>query len=155
MIHHLSIAAREPARVAGVIAEMIGGKAFPFPPVEGGFVAICDDGHATLVEVYPQGTAMVPGMEELDVQFAYDAAPTGYTPTHAAISVAIDETQIKAIAQREGWRAVTCDRAGLFQVVEVWLENTQLLELLTPPMARAYLDSVNSENWERFVAGGG
>lgn len=35
MIHHLSIAARDPKHVAGVLAEFMGGKAVPFPPNPG------------------------------------------------------------------------------------------------------------------------
>ncbi|WP_150050734.1 MULTISPECIES: hypothetical protein [Methylomonas] len=152
MIHHLSISAHEPARVAAVVAELIGGKAYPFPPAHGSHVAICDDGHATLVEVYPLGTVMEPGSGEQEVQFQTDGDQPDYVPTHAALSVSLDEAAIKAIAAREGWRAITCERGGMFQVVEVWLENRVLFELLTPEMAQAYLRAVTTSNWEGFVA---
>lgn len=76
-------------------------------------------------------------------------------PTHAALSVALDEASIKAIAAREGWRALTCDRGGIFQVVEVWLENRVLFELLTAEMAAAYLQAVTTRNWESFLAQNG
>ena len=32
MIHHLSIAARDPKQAAAVLAELMGGTAVPFPP---------------------------------------------------------------------------------------------------------------------------
>ena len=35
MIHHLSIAARDPQHAAGVLAELMGGKSVPFPPNPG------------------------------------------------------------------------------------------------------------------------
>ncbi|OAI16400.1 hypothetical protein A1507_00610 [Methylomonas koyamae] len=155
MIHHLSISAHDPARVAAVVAELIGGKAYPFPSARGSHIAICDDGHATLVEVYPLGTVMLPGEDGQDVQFQYDADRPDYVPTHAALSVALDEASIKAIAAREGWRALTCDRGGIFQVVEVWLENRVLFELLTAEMAAAYLQAVTTRNWESFLAQNG
>jgi len=39
MIHRVSIPAREPQRVAGVLAELMGGKCCPFGPLEGAFMA--------------------------------------------------------------------------------------------------------------------
>jgi hypothetical protein len=35
MIHHVSIPAREPQHVAEVLAELMGGKCYPFGPLEG------------------------------------------------------------------------------------------------------------------------
>ena len=39
MIHHVSIPAREPQHVANVLAELMGGKCYPFGPLEGAFMA--------------------------------------------------------------------------------------------------------------------
>ena len=39
MIHQVSIPAREPQRVAEVLAELMGGKCYPFGPLEGAFMA--------------------------------------------------------------------------------------------------------------------
>jgi hypothetical protein len=39
MIHHVSIPAREPQHVAEVLAELMGGKCYPFGPLEGAFMA--------------------------------------------------------------------------------------------------------------------
>ena len=43
MIHHVSIPAREPQHVAEVLAELMGGKCFPFGPLEGAFMAAGGD----------------------------------------------------------------------------------------------------------------
>ena len=56
MIHHLSIAARDPKHSAEVLAEIMGGKAVPFPPNPGSFFALQLDDHGSGVEVYPAGT---------------------------------------------------------------------------------------------------
>ena len=53
MIHHLSIAARDPKHSAEVLAEIMGGKAVPFPPNPGSFFALQLDDHGSGVEVYP------------------------------------------------------------------------------------------------------
>jgi hypothetical protein len=54
MIHHVSIAAREPQRVAEVLAELMNGKCFPFGPLEGAFMAASGDTNGTMIEVYPE-----------------------------------------------------------------------------------------------------
>ena len=150
MIHHLSISAQNPEHVASVLAELIGGEVFPFPPADGAFVAVCDDEYATLVEVYPAGTVMIPGQDDQPTEFIKDEV-SSHSPTHVALSVSLDKDAINAIAKREGWRAVTCDRGGLFKVVEFWIENRQLFELLTPDMARDYLSAMTTQNWKRFI----
>ena len=43
-----------------------------------------------------------------------------------------------AIAAREGWRALVLPRGG-FDVIEFWIDNTVMVELLTPAMAADYL----------------
>lgn len=156
MIHHISIAAYRPQHVADVVAELLGGTALPFPPLAGSFVAVCEDGCGTLVEVYPAGTVMMPGSNEQDVQWGrIESEASPYIATHAAFSVAVDEERIKQIAAREGWRAVTCDRGGVFQVVEFWIENRILFELLTPEMAQAYINAMTPQKWAQFVELGG
>ena len=62
MIHHVSLPAREPQRVAEVLAELMGGRCFPFGPLEGAFMATSGDAHGTMIEVYPgQADARYPG----------------------------------------------------------------------------------------------
>src|ERR1700722_20245313 len=58
MIHHLSIAARNPQHVAEVLAEFMGGAATRFTPNPGSWFAHQHDEHGTGVEVYPAGTAL-------------------------------------------------------------------------------------------------
>src|SRR5260370_17257428 len=60
MIHHLSIAARDPKHSAEVLAEIMGGKAVPFAPNPGSFFALQLDDHGSGVEVYPAGTELQP-----------------------------------------------------------------------------------------------
>ena len=45
MIHHLSIAARDPKHVAGILAELMGGVAVPFPANPASFFALQLDDH--------------------------------------------------------------------------------------------------------------
>jgi hypothetical protein len=66
MIHHVSIPAREPQHVAEVLAELMGGKCFPFGPLEGAFMAASGDAHGTMIEVYPErATLDIPDRDEV------------------------------------------------------------------------------------------
>ena len=58
MIHHLSIAASQPERVAGVLAELMGAVAVPDA---GNFFAWQVDERGSGVEVYPAGMELQPG----------------------------------------------------------------------------------------------
>src|SRR5581483_1667917 len=86
MIHHLSIAAREPQRVADALAEMMGGKAVKFPPNPGSFFALQLDENGSGVEVYPAGTLLEPG-GEVGAGFVKTGPKDGYRATHFALSV--------------------------------------------------------------------
>ena len=138
MIHHLSIAARNPQRVAGVLAELMGGKAVPFPPNPGSFFALQLDEHGSGVEVYPAGTELRPGGSDGGGFVKKPAAERGYGPTHFALSVASAADAVEAIAAREGWQCFRCNR-GPFHVIEVWLENESMVEILPPEFAAEYL----------------
>jgi hypothetical protein len=138
MIHHLSIAARDPKHVAGVLAEFMGGLAVPFPPNPGSFFALQLDEHGSGVEVYPAGTELQPGGDGGGGFVKKPAAERGYGPTHFALSVAAEAAAVEAIARREGWQCFRCDR-GPFHVIEVWVENESMVEILPPEFAAEYL----------------
>ncbi len=137
MIHHLSIAAHDPKRVAGVLAELMGGAAVPFPPNPGSFFALQLDEHGSGVEVYPAGTELHPGGAE-GGGFVRQPQGRGFGPTHFALSVATQADAVEAIARREGWQCHRCSR-GPFHVIEVWVENELMVEILPPEFAREYL----------------
>lgn len=139
MIHHLSMPADCPAHVAQVLAELWHGQVIPFPVHAGSYAVLAMDDRGTMIEVYPQGTELRPGTAANQVQFDQNPAATRHMATHAALSVAVGEAQIMAIAAREGWRAVRCNRDDCFEVIEFWLENRVLLELMPPELASQYL----------------
>jgi hypothetical protein len=146
MIHHLSIAARDPKYAAGVLAELMGGTAVPFPPNPGSFFALQLDEHGSGVEVYPAGTELEPG-GTVGGSFVKKEA-RGFSSTHFALSVATDATTVKRIAENAGWQCYDCNR-GPFHVIEVWVENQTMVEVLPPEYAREYLDFTRPE---KFVA---
>jgi len=150
MIHHLSIAAHDPKHVAGVLAEMMGGKAVPFPPNPGSFFALQLDDHGSGVEVYPADTVLQPG-GDVGGTFAKRAGVSGYGATHFALSVATDPATVKTIAKREGWNCFDCNR-GPFHVIEVWVENDLMVEILPPEYAREYLAFTRPDKFAAALA---
>lgn len=146
MIHHISIAVNNPQHVANVIAELWQGQAVPFPGHEGGYVALTFDSYGTAIEVMPKSLILKPGLETEPVQFSDFDPATSYTATHANIEVLVSEAKIWEIAEREGWRAVRCRRAGVIDLIELWVENQVLLELLPPNLMPTYLAAVQPES---------
>ena len=140
MIFHLSIAARNPQHVAGVIAELWRGKAQPFPPVAvGSWIALAGDDRNSLIEVYPFGSELRPADGDADAMAQPNPQPSGLTATHAAVASPLEQAEIFAIAAREGWQAKYRKRGGQFGVIELWLENATMIEVLTAEMQQEYL----------------
>jgi hypothetical protein len=152
MIHHLSIAARDPKHVAGVLAELMGGVAVPFPPNPGSFFALQLDEHGSGVEVYPAGTELQPGGSDGGGFVRKPAAERGYGPTHFALSVTAEADAVEAIAGREGWHCFRCNR-GPFHVIEVWVENESMVEILPPEFAAEYLAFTRPDKVAAAMAG--
>lgn len=166
MINHISIGVHNPEKVAGVMAELWNGYAFPFPPSPGGFIVFADDERGTLVEFTPLNIELIPGegfpLEEnfdsetptagFEGTFQFGSAKPEYISTHLAVNTVLSEEEIKRIARREGWRVVTCNREnGLFQLIEVWVENRFLVEFFTPEMTARYREIATPQNWARFL----
>src|SRR5437879_10291947 len=97
MIHHLSIAARDPKKAAGVLADLMGGKAVPFPPNPGSFFALQLDEHGSGVEVYPAGTELEPN-GSTGGSFVKQQRGRGYGLTNCALGLATDVIEVDVIA---------------------------------------------------------
>ena len=74
-----------------------------------------------------------------------DADPEGrmgaahaLSSTHLAMATELDAEAVRAIAEREGWPVKYSKRGGLFGVMEVWIEGTRMIEILTPEMQAEY-----------------
>jgi len=142
MIHHLSIAARDAKGAADVLAELMGGTAVPFPPNPGSYFALQLDDHGSGVEVYPAGTELEPN-GEIGGSFMKREA-RGFGSTHFALSVKTDGDTVKKIAEKAGWHCYDCNR-GPFHVIEVWVENHIMVEILPPAYAAEYLAFTNRD----------
>jgi hypothetical protein len=152
MIHHISIPAQNPRHVAEVLAEVWNGKAAPFPPIPGSYIVFRGDEYGSAVEVFPLGTELVPGDGDEQAGFVQKASSSQFIATHAAISVPASQEQIEEIGRREGWRVLRCNRDSFFDVIEFWVENRLMLELLPPAIANQYIEFAQPHNIEKFFA---
>lgn len=139
MLLHLSFAARDTDRVARVVAELLGATVVdcPSPPFRAGSKFVCAfDEAGTMVEIVPSGTVYVPGPgNRTDM---VDGPHLERTPVHGNFTTPLTVTEALAIAEREGWPSGLIDN-GPFQVVNVWLEGTQLIELFPAELVGGYL----------------
>ena len=100
MIHHVSIPAHAPRRVAEVLAELMGGNCHPFGPLEGAFMAMSGDSHGTMIEVYPEhATLDIPASDD-QVVFGENKAPPRTWPFHVLLSVPLEPGAIERIGAR-------------------------------------------------------
>lgn len=139
MIYHISIAATNPLHVAQVLAELWRGQVMPFPDDEDSYVALSLDAYGTLIVVHPRQLELVPGSNGKGVQHRKTSPSSTYSAFHAAVSVPISEAEIRSIADREGWRVSHSNRGEYFDLIELWVENHQLLELFPPEIEADYL----------------
>lgn len=151
MIAHFSLPARDPRRTAEIFGKLIDGAVMPFPVVEGAYAVIARDGSGTGVEVVPAATAHHMGVGEAGVghggpvampwetQILQDGDPDAPNGVHVALTSPLSAAEIIAIGRAEGWRAVHCDRGGVFDLVELWVDNRTLVEVLPPEGTRRYL----------------
>src|SRR5436190_20407036 len=144
MIHNLSIAARDPEHAAGVLAELMDGKSVPFPPNPGSFFALQLDDHGSGVEVYPAGTELAPN-GSTGGTFVKQPNTRGFGATHFALSVSTEADKVEAIAAKAGWQCHRCNR-GPFHVIEIWVENETMVEILPPDYAAEYLAFTRPDN---------
>ena len=145
MIHHVSIPARDPQHVAEVLAELMRGKSYPFGPLEGAYMAASGDEEGTMIEVYPDRTTLDIPPNGDQVVFGANAAPPKTWPFHVFLSVPREPDEVEGIGAREGWHAQTYGRGmqgekPFFHVIEFWLENRLMIEVVSPAMAQEYKD---------------
>lgn len=152
MLFHASIPAREVGKVASALAEIWQGEAMPFPPVPGAQVVFAGDERATTIEVYPDDRTLEPS--PAGVAVGTGRPSRGFVGDHLAIASALSAEEIADIGARHGWRVQVADRGGVFGVVELWLENRYMIEVLTPEMQRDYMTRVTPANWRAMLGGG-
>jgi len=148
MIFHISIDADDPPRVARALARLWRAEALPFPPVgEASLIVLADDGRNSAIEVYPRGVELHPAPGDADAQGVINPQASGHSATHVAIATPLPEAEVFALAAENGWQAKYRKRGGAFGVIEFWVENRFMVEVLTAQMQAEYLATMTPAGW--------
>lgn len=138
MIHHYSIPVSHPKETGEILTQLFNGTLTLFGPLEDSYIVWFGDEYGSAIELYPLGTEMLPDAKNGQANFRIAKQNSRYSATHAAISINKSEQDIIEFANRLGWKANTLSR-GHFEVIEFWIENAIMIELLTPKMTADYL----------------
>jgi len=139
MIHHVSIEADDPMKVATVIAKLMGGRAHKGFPFKHSCSAFSGDEYGTMFECWQRGKVVaIPKSGAGQFELKDSDALQKYQPFHTALSVKLEDDEVMAIAKEAGWETAVRSN-GAFSVVEVWIGNRLLLEVLSPTQAENYL----------------
>jgi len=143
-IHHFTIPARNPERVAAVLAELLGARVIPIPHPEGTQLVYAGDSDGSAIEVWPAATRA--GVGEHELQRKDLPLPEAW-PHHGYVtSEAVDTDQVLEVFAREGWKAERVHNGppnGGFSLVRGWIENQTTIEIGGREMR---------EQYERFFA---
>jgi hypothetical protein len=149
MIFHISIAADDPRRTAKMLAELWRGEAFPFPVVgKGSWVAHAGDDRRSSIEVYPRDMAFYPTERAAEERYERTSRHGAF---HAAVATPLEIEEVEEIGRRYGCHTSVCQRGPWFRVIEFWVDNSQMLEMMTPEMQREYQHSITIENWREML----
>ena len=150
MIFHFSISADDPERTATMLAELWAGEAFPFPMVgKGSWVAHAGDDRRSSVEIYPRDMALYRAERFGDLR--QEPLPR-HGPFHAAVATPLSIEEVEEIGRRYGCATRVCQRGPWFRVIELWVDDCLMLEMLTPEMQEEYQRNLTRENWHDALA---
>ena len=138
MIHHYSIPVSKPKETSIILKQLFNGTLTLFGPHQNSYIVWFGDEFGSAIELYPGGTQMLPNEGNDQAIFKVVTVDSPYIATHAAISIDKSEEEILEFAEEIQWKALKLSRGG-FSVIELWIENSVMIELLTPQMAKDYL----------------
>ena len=136
MILHASIAANDPQHTAQTLAQLIGGLAFPLPGDGGAWAALRGDADGSVIEVLRRGREYHRRADaHCDMVWGEEQR---HGPNHLMIETPLDEDAVLALAAARGCHAHRTRHGGFFDVMEFWIDDCQLLDVVTPQMAAGY-----------------
>jgi hypothetical protein len=138
-IHHFTVPAHDPDRVANVLAELLGARVLALPHPIGTRLVYAGDADGSAIEVWPATLRAAVGDHEL--QLLPLPLPEAW-PHHGYITTdTCDPDRILAVFAREGWRAEKVHNGppgGGFSLVRGWIENHAQIEIGGSEMRTQY-----------------
>jgi hypothetical protein len=129
-IHHFTVPAHDPVKVAATLAEILGARVVPLPHPEGTLLVYAGDDDGSAIEVWPAKLRIDPSVGDLRLREL--PFPEAW-PHHAFVTSDACTTQtILAIFRREGWHAERVQNGPPgrgFSLVRGLIENHTSIEL--------------------------
>jgi hypothetical protein len=72
-------------------------------------------------------------------------------PFHAAVATPLSIEEVEDIGRKYGCHTSLCHRGPYFRVIEFWVDNCLMLEMLTPEMQAEYQASITPDNWRAML----
>jgi len=126
-IIHSSVYASDPEKAASNVAALVGGVAKPFHPCKGAWVCFLNDEDwkgGEFIEFYPK-TVKLSSNSSGNPEFVENPEGASGVGTHFNLSVPNSRENLESICQG---RNVTCALRGWGNVLDVWIEETLLIE---------------------------
>lgn len=134
MIQHVSVTADDPKKTATTIAALLGGTALPLGPTEGTWTAVARDPIGNMVEVMPRGTEFHRERDRVEMRPGVPARHSGF---HVMFDSPLSEEEIMQVAEERDAVAFR-SKHGPFELLEFWIDDCLLLEVLPPTLSRSY-----------------
>jgi hypothetical protein len=137
VIHHVSLNVRDPQNAARALSAMLDGTArqSPTPPFpDNSWVVYFGDQEGSSLEILPWGSVLDPDTE---VGIGFDPQMRPRTGSHVLVRTPHLSEDIRKVAEHCGWRCGIV-RMRSFEVAQVWIENTVLVEFLPEEFLSAY-----------------
>ena len=148
MILHASVAADEPRAAAETLAILLGGTALPLGPGEGTWSAVGPEPVGSLISVLKRGSAFYPAPDHVETR---QAEPVRHSAFHMLLDTPLSEAEVMRLAEERGCHALRA-RHGAFDVIEFWIDDCLLIELVTPELGQAYRATLVSEELRQRLA---
>lgn len=148
MILHSSIVADDPKATADTLARLLGGIALPIGPGEGCWTAVGPDPIGSMISVLARGSEFHRNGEGVATRMG---KPVRHSAYHMLIETDLSEADIQRLAGDSGCHAQRATH-GPFEVIEFWIDDCLLIELVTPELGQAYREVIKSDDLRARLA---
>jgi hypothetical protein len=150
MILHVSVTADRPEATARTLATLLGGQAIPLGPAKGSWTAVGPDPIGNVIEVMARGTEL--HRSEGAVQ-TVPGAPARHSGFHVLMESVMSESEIIEVAAASGATAHRSSRGVFGDLIEFWIDDCLLIEVLPCEWARTYRRLLGSDEVRDHVVG--
>lgn len=149
MILHASVTADQPRAAAETLARLLGGRALPIGPGEGTWSALGPDPIGNMVSVLERGSEF--HRQDGEHVETRKGAAVRHSGFHMLIETPLSEAEVLTLAEERNCHAQRATH-GAFSVIEFWLDDCLLIEVVTPELACAYRETVHSDELRARLA---